>query len=430
MHSGLSFQESDNSASKARYQIASVATYLGMGVCVLLSLALRASNGYDWISSLLIVGIIALYAFYGWYWERDNARFLEKYAESTYFVGYLATIAGLVVVASQIQGLHELQGDQLIKTLVKGSIALFSTVVGLSGMFLLRVRVQSLDAVVGEAESDRGQSYFLEVAKSMAAEMEASVATFRTRVDEMSISVAQFYSQINSKQAESIDALTSRIQDLQTSFASGIQQTQFFVDTTKVYQAQIAGILTAVGQQAEELAAVSEPVREFVGAAREMSPELNRISANLHEVAPLADAVKQLLSSVQTLNEALTGSASTMAEISGNSRKMITSTGDLVEQVHTQVHKLQNVTKPLTEFSEKIQLLVPKLNGLGQVVSGMEDFSTTVQGLDKALDEFRSAVASSASEMRDVSMVVADFVETTRKNIVDPGENLASCKTD
>lgn len=86
---------------------------------------------------------------------RSNALLSYRLGETLYILGYVATISGLGAVAWQIgQNPSLLSPEKIPGVLARGAVALFSTVIGLIGMNLLRSHGQSLDLQRGVADEE------------------------------------------------------------------------------------------------------------------------------------------------------------------------------------------------------------------------------------------------------------------------------------
>src|SRR5438552_1655429 len=87
--------EQTPSSSSKRFQIATAAAFGLIGLWVVIGLSVPASKWWPF----LVLPVIAVYGVLAWVWEHKNCHLLSHYSESAYFMGYLSTIAGLVVIA-------------------------------------------------------------------------------------------------------------------------------------------------------------------------------------------------------------------------------------------------------------------------------------------------------------------------------------------
>lgn len=491
-----------------RYVVNSVVVGCFIAICIALSYPFGRDGKLELLWPGLANGLLALYVVLGHMHRSENDILRVRYAESAYFLGYLATVAALVVLALHIAPNRQLDFQaELPRILSRGGLAVTSTVVGLFGMFTLRLRVLrpegggdqgsassplGLDASWLEALRAQGESVLkslgsvadefrtkqadslLQLSRSLqdldakvqglsaalvesparmqsfhtsaalaaatlgdVASHASSLATTATRLLDVSQELAPAaeqmaaFTQASAGLTALAGELAGALETLKVSSVSASEHFGKFTEAGTRTQNQLLDMLSSLQARAAAIGTLADPVNRFVDAANRMAPELNLIVANLREVLPLSTAVRQLLDNIQSLNPALSKTATSTAEISENSRKLMLSTGDLVGHLENQVHKLDEqlkkrlteldkVAAPLEQFAQRMTPILEQLEPVNEAVrrvtafsAGASDLQQRLAELRASLEDFQGAVKSSTADMRDIKDVMEDFANRT-----------------
>jgi chromosome segregation ATPase len=253
------------------------------------------------------------------------------------------------------------------------------------------------------------------------AEVAAHATTIQvvaTKLDQISNSLLPAWQQVTGH-IEAATNLTQKVSDLgqtldhlQVGFGTCQDEMKKFTETCKGSEGLLLETLDKVQQRAKDVGDVAEGVKKFVDAANSIAPAINAISENLSEIVSIKDAVGQLRTNVQNLNEALVNSSNATGLISENSRKLTIDISNLVTEMKTQFHKLGQSAETIGKFSSTMLAIEPQLETVEKSIASLGSFAIGVSGVQKSLDELKTAAEQASLQMRGLDKVVASYFKT------------------
>ena len=214
--------------------------------------------------------------------------------------------------------------------------------------------------------------------------------------------------------AEKVEDLGRTLDSLQTAFGLCSNEMKQFTQLSIQSRQQLMDCLDDVARQAGQIGTLAQTVTTFADAARqiaEVAPKLNTIIANLRDAVPVKDAVEQLRIAVVSLNGALGESANATGSIVDNSRQMTTEIENLVTQLSTKVHELNNLAVPSAEFSPAMDQLGPSLKTLAKGTDALGKLGAEAATVQQTITGLEEAASKAAGQMEHLGPVISSFVE-------------------
>lgn len=411
------------SGSRLHLRNYTAASFLCAALILLCAVLNLWNAGSVW--AIVIVFLLLGYIVVG---ARDPNRdfdLLTKYSETTYFMGYFGTIAVLAGLAWQVTQNPETI-NKLGELLGRGGSAIFSTVVGLFGMFVLRIAAQSHE----KSESDEGAEN-----GSVGSEADEVLQGLKDKSQAIVVALGQ----LSTEHAQALGEVFGKLVGL----GASVEGLSAVVD-------RITGSLNALQGSSssanEALAGVAAHATTIHGAATKLDQVFNSLVPAWEQIKDHVQAAaglnQQIVELVQTLDSLKTWFGTCQAEVKGFTETCATSHTALLntlDKVEKRATEIGNLSNSVRQFVDAANTIAPSLNtinenlrGIGPINEAVRQLGGNIQNLNAALTksaEATESITQNSYKLMNSTATFADDMQTQFKKLVDSAKSLAEFST-
>lgn len=321
---------------------------------------------------LLMVNIpIGLYVLWAKFYARGYHRILSRYAESTYFLGYVATVGALAVVAVDIAH-YKNPLDFLPEILLKGGGAITSTVVGLMGMFWLRVEVQVLED--SEMSGD-------------------AAAAIETKLKDKSEEVLHLLTEKSEKMAQALDALLQQFQSNETKARQSISEfVRELGESLEEVGANARKVATGLDSFDRAVAHSGESLKIIQGVSESLARTATQSQAASERVSVSWEKIEHNVASVDKLMVAITATALPISDTATALETCGKKAADMAEAIG-RAHQ---------EINTHIAILRQRTSEVGSLAEGVKTFTTAANLTETTIGRIQNGLAAMQTSLNEV----------------------------
>lgn len=364
-----------------------------------------------WI--ILVNTPLCLYIRHALRYQPTNYRILSRYAESVYFMGYAATIGALLVFAKDIAQFKDL-AEHLTDILTKGAQAVLSTVVGLVGMFTIRLEVQRLEEQEIEADPLGGSS---DVTHDLATVLSEKTPKIAAALDAL-------FEQLKSGQAEALANVAGLVTQFGTKIGDATAQIDAFKGSVAAFEekttharSELAQLEPLMGKTRTALAAIEQSSGSLAGLWKDVTANAliaqeagHSAAAALRPVAVMssglekcgqqaalfAESVGKSHIEITAHIEILRKRAAEVGTLAEEVRKFMQVAGDIAPTliaINKNLHEIVSVDEQIRALRGNLNLTNSAFEGITKSVTAIEaNTGQMMLGTDRVVHELEGQV--------------------------------------
>ena len=326
--------------------------FLATLVLGVLGILLPQTFGYNKLSVALPLVFMAIYAGIG-YRRSKNSPFLEQFADSVYYLGFLFTLIALVVSLYYYRG-----GSIEVESIIANfSLALITTIFGLT----VRITINNFQVDLRNAERQmlEGVEFaandFVRKAKTISMQLELShdetQRAIQHAMEEATIGIGRATGVIEKHARMSSQSLLDHLETINLSVS----------DTVKALESNIKSVKLPEDIFASRLEAPIDALVQNLSETREV------VSALTREQTAAAKNYRGITHGLDQLNEALTTSGRSLNDFNNTIATHSQSCGEfvrLVDKIGQLTQTAEKVTEIIAEQSERSSSAVDRFSKL------------------------------------------------------------------
>ncbi|PJG82907.1 hypothetical protein [Caviibacterium pharyngocola] len=390
---------------------------LFVAACVLKIGALLAAYFLNdlWIAGFALPLVIMLFYILIGNFYRDKVVSDDKFADSCYYLGFIFTIATILVTLIELNRI----GSEIDVIAARFAVAMSSTLLGVvARVLIIGFKRDANDAVTQTEEA-------------IIASADKLIAQMENLTDKM----AMFETQIAESAQKTIARVELEVEKMSKDYTDRINQ--FFADSSEQYIDSLNEVKEANGQFSRSLANSVERIDTLAEQAGELTDKLIE-QQKLLERSNVIEALHHNERQSQLLSEQLDKTSHHQAELTialdkasnniVNSLTDLISVGDKIERLSTALSNnhqdmMMQALNNLSEHLEQLNLAVN--NQIKQSASNQTE--DLLNQLSKQLNDIRLVVLAEQSKQRDVNdispQLLADLKEQVKALSSDLNHN-------
>jgi ABC-type transporter Mla subunit MlaD len=355
-----------------KFPIVSIQRLFGLAVFLKLGLAALGYVFHQpiWLGTLAPLTVMVLYMFIGYHKRADDIS-EEKFADSCYYIGFIFTIASIIMCLFDVPKMAP--GKGMLEIAVRFGSAMVSTVLGMIvRVYLVSFKKDASDAIkdIEAALLESTRAFTLQLADTV-----RNLQTFETQViDSTKASVAGVQLQVEALGRNFSESLSEFYQQVNEENGAAFDDMVHEVEAATARLAQSADSYS--GGMKGHLESIEIKVTQFADA----------VSARLKTTTfPDDFFAKQLLAPIEQFKAEASNLGESVRGVSDQVHASSGTLGDVLKVITTKTKKTQEAMGALVDLSEQHRILLEnadlQLNAFGRLAQRLEDLDLSLKGV-------------------------------------------------
>ncbi|MCS1410863.1 MAG: Chromosome partition protein Smc [Verrucomicrobia subdivision 3 bacterium] len=331
----------------------------------------------------------------------EDAEVLNQRAEHYYFVGYIATITGLVCILFRLGRDTALLKEAPEDLLILGGVSVFCTIIGLIGMNFFRARAFEIEQEARRQDAERNTSQMQRIIEDIAKNFDS----FSARMEALEATRMEEFSQLMnaSELSQNLKQLVGDIQQLVGGIQAGNEGLRDLKEVSSTATRTVHQLSVELGDMSRKMGNMNKRIDRMTDNAEKVQLNWQKIAAQSERIQTLAERLESASNSLQDLGQ-----------YAQNANKQVTLLGDAVAETgkHTQTWQEQTVHahKKIDDFLTAFDNMCHRLKTDADKEIG--DFCTAFGNASHNLQKFVEIVADFIGKLSESEGKVAGFSES------------------